>query len=377
MKKISLCGLFAALLIGLFLCTGDLFAQKSSGSAYLLEDDVLSITGGICTSPDYYLQFTLGQSSQIGESSGNMYFNDAGFWHTSQGFMSCTYHSADYDTPDWSIGLSELLRCIQFYSAGSHYCDAAGEDGYNPGTGDRSCPAHDSDYNPLDWSVGLSELLRSIQIYNVGCYECDETGEDGYTPGCSQTSSSAKTLASVEGLAASHGIENCDADNAIIEIQITYDGTLNAVGVSVELPIEASYVSAGGDDAPPIAPTPGATGVIEFAWITPPSSPIQFSYSLLVSDTAMAEGIRAQVLFRRAGGEIVAIVDPDLLKCGICTSDLDGDSDVDGSDFAAFAAAYSLGDSKADLDGNGNIDDADVGVFAEKFGDNRCEGNEL
>jgi len=91
-----------------------------------------------------------------------------------------SFHSADYNTADWSINLSELLRVIQIYNVGSFHCDADGEDGYGLGAGDQNCTPHDLDYNSQDWSFGLSELLRMIQIYNVGFYHVDPAGEDGY-----------------------------------------------------------------------------------------------------------------------------------------------------------------------------------------------------
>lgn len=97
--------------------------------------------------------------------------------------LSCTYHSADYNQPDWSINFSELLRVIQIYNVGEYHCDSEGEDGYNPGAGDQTCVPNKLDYNPQDWSINFSELLRLIQIYNVGQYYCDLEGEDGYAVG--------------------------------------------------------------------------------------------------------------------------------------------------------------------------------------------------
>ena len=81
------------------------------------------------------------------------------------------------------MGLSELLRAIQLYNVGEYHCDAAGEDGFAPGAGDRTCAPHASDYSPQDWSVNLSELLRLIQLYNSGGYHPDAAGEDGFAPG--------------------------------------------------------------------------------------------------------------------------------------------------------------------------------------------------
>ena len=91
-------------------------------------------------------------------------------------------HAADQDG-DGQIGLSELLRLIQFYNSSGYHCDAGSEDGYNPGAGDQACTPHSSDYNPQDWVIMLTELLRLIQFYNTGGYHPCETGEDGFCPG--------------------------------------------------------------------------------------------------------------------------------------------------------------------------------------------------
>ncbi|HNT88574.1 MAG TPA: hypothetical protein PKL84_11985, partial [Candidatus Hydrogenedentes bacterium] len=57
-----------------------------------------------------------------------------------------------------------------------------------PGPGaNQSCAPHASDYSPSgpDWQIGLTELLRLIQFYNSGGYHpCPGEGtEDGYCPG--------------------------------------------------------------------------------------------------------------------------------------------------------------------------------------------------
>jgi len=110
---------------------------------------------------------------------------------TSEGAVTTVYerpaagqHTMDTDG-DWSMSLSELLRIIQFYSAGEFSCLVGMEDGYAPGPGPRDCSPHAIDYRPQDWTVGITELLRAIQFYNspVGAYhgECDT--EDGFAPG--------------------------------------------------------------------------------------------------------------------------------------------------------------------------------------------------
>lgn len=96
------------------------------------------------------------------------------------------FHAADRDF-DGALGLSELLRIIQFYNAGGIRCAEAGqasEDGciasvVGVTTG---CSPHSSDYAPQDWSISLEELLRAIQFYNAGGYfYCPGAGtEDGF-----------------------------------------------------------------------------------------------------------------------------------------------------------------------------------------------------
>ncbi len=94
-----------------------------------------------------------------------------------------TLHSADQDA-NWKIGLSELLRVIQFYNYSGFHCQPGTEDGYAPGFGKRECTRHDSDYNPQDWRIDVSEVLRLIQFYNSGGYAwCPEKStEDGFCP---------------------------------------------------------------------------------------------------------------------------------------------------------------------------------------------------
>ncbi|HPO15448.1 MAG TPA: hypothetical protein PLI09_18545 [Candidatus Hydrogenedentes bacterium] len=84
---------------------------------------------------------------------------------------------------DWIIGLSELLRLIQFYNSGGIHCNAGSEDGYAPGAGEQTCEVYGADYNPQDWSIGLEELLRLVQFFTSACYHPDAGTDDGYGPG--------------------------------------------------------------------------------------------------------------------------------------------------------------------------------------------------
>jgi len=249
----------------------------------------------------------------------------------------CSYHSGDYNPSDWSINLSELLRVIQFYNLGSYHCDPAGEDSYNPDSGDQSCTPHDSDYNPQDWGVDFSELLRTIQLYNVGSYHCDLTGEDGYTPGTALFS--MMTTLCEETLTATHWAEDyVPGSDLTVSTEIEYGGTLSAVGVELSLPTDWSLVSVGGTDVPAILPLPGAKGTLEFAWITPPVSPIRFTCTVHVpGDACGVKPLTSRVKYRRLDGELIEPVQPDPLIFRGCLADFDIDGDVDGADIAALA----------------------------------------
>jgi len=99
------------------------------------------------------------------------------------GPLDSAYHSADQNR-DRVIGLSELLRVIQFVNLGGYHCDLNGEDGYGAGPGPQNCIPHDSDYNPQDWAINLTEILRLVQFFNVGGYTVasDSGSEDGFEP---------------------------------------------------------------------------------------------------------------------------------------------------------------------------------------------------
>ncbi len=93
-------------------------------------------------------------------------------------------HATDTDL-DGTISLSELLRTLQLYHAGAYHCDAAGEDGYAPGAGDRTCPPHSADYGAPLGALGLSEVLRVVQLHHFGAYHyCPGAGtDDGFCAG--------------------------------------------------------------------------------------------------------------------------------------------------------------------------------------------------
>jgi len=125
-----------------------------------------------------------GQGDHFAYQEGSGPLNNLDFGVCFIGASASGIHSADTNS-DYIIGLSELLRVIQFFNSNGFHCQAGTEDGFAPGPGDTSCAPYDSDYNPTDWQISLSELLRVIQFFNSGGYHyCPGDGtEDGYCPG--------------------------------------------------------------------------------------------------------------------------------------------------------------------------------------------------
>lgn len=104
------------------------------------------------------------------------------------GTVACpaNMHTADLDA-SMDLSLSELLRVVQFFNRSGLHCEdwpGVTEDGYYPETGlPIACCPHHSDYAPQDWFIDLSELLRTVQLYNAGSYAPCHTGEDGFCLG--------------------------------------------------------------------------------------------------------------------------------------------------------------------------------------------------
>jgi hypothetical protein len=95
-------------------------------------------------------------------------------------------HNADLNG-DGLLDLSEALRVIQLYNAGSYGCAPNTddtEDGFEPGgVLAPPCVAHAGDYTGTpDGVVSLSELLRLIQLFNFDSLSpC--VSEDGFCKG--------------------------------------------------------------------------------------------------------------------------------------------------------------------------------------------------
>jgi len=169
--------------------TSMIAAQLSAN--YDLSWAILSGGGGSSYSGNHHAQGVLGQS-MAGISESETTYIESGFL-AGMGAAGGEYsfHTSDQDHNN-KISLSELLRVIQFFNSGGLHCaDPPGstEDGYAPGLdpAHQACTAHASDYNPQNWIIGLSELLRLIQFFNSGgYYYCPLEGtEDAFCPGTS------------------------------------------------------------------------------------------------------------------------------------------------------------------------------------------------
>lgn len=102
---------------------------------------------------------------------------------------SGTPHDADRNT-DFILSLSELLRQVQFFAMGGYRCIPDNldpqEDGLFAGTraGDFSCAPIDTDFEGEgDYFISLTELLRVVQLYNAGTYHSCDNDEDGFCAG--------------------------------------------------------------------------------------------------------------------------------------------------------------------------------------------------
>ena len=118
-----------------------------------------------------------------------------------------------------------------------------------------------------------------------------------------------------ETLMANHYADYYVADqNIAVKYNMTYTGSLTALGLRIQLPANWAFVSIKGDNLPDVKPKEGVKGSIEFAWIKPPVSPISFVCEFNVPSGERGEKqISTSVIYRRMGQEMIAIAQPDPL----------------------------------------------------------------
>ncbi|MCX8065611.1 MAG: DUF5011 domain-containing protein, partial [Candidatus Hydrogenedentes bacterium] len=84
---------------------------------------------------------------------------------------------------------------------------------------------------------------------------------------------------------------------------------VTAIGLYEMLPSDWTFISMRGinTDPPSIAPSPGTTGTLQFAWIIPPPFPCSFAYTVQIPDTASGvKIISGQVEYRTNGPRLVS-----------------------------------------------------------------------
>ena len=86
----------------------------------------------------------------------------------------------------------------------------------------------------------------------------------------------------------------------------SYEGELGALGWSIALPADWSLVSISGPNVPAIAPEPGASGTLEFAFTSVPAGRAEFSVLVKYPANAQAATATPKVLLR-SGGKLATL----------------------------------------------------------------------
>ncbi len=157
-----------------------------------------------------------------------------------------------------------------------------------------------------------------------------------------------------------------------VSCQITYTGTLTALGMSVNLPRDWAFVSVQGDDIPEKSIL--SNGDVDFFWPEIPTAPVDFTYTVHIPQATTEpyqKEISANVLYRRPeiARELPAQVLPDRLVFETETANLKGDMSGDhllnlrdailalkasaGADISGVRADYVL--SGVDVNGNSRV----------------------
>lgn len=82
---------------------------------------------------------------------------------------------------------------------------------------------------------------------------------------------------------------------------VNYDGEPGAVGWAIALPADWTLVSVGGPNVPAIAPDPGSTGTLEFAFTGVPAQRAQFTVIVRYPADAKTTTATSTVLVRTGG----------------------------------------------------------------------------
>ncbi len=143
-----------------------------------------------------------------------------------------------------------------------------------------------------------SIVLRGVQVSDSGLYTVTVSNSAGST-------TSPAAILSVDGgppatseVSASHGAGLYEPGGTLTVVNtLAFTGGPASLGWLVTLPAGWSY--AGGTGEPEVKPLSGATGQLEWAWTTIPTSPVTFTYRLTVpAGETLDRTLTAQALVR-------------------------------------------------------------------------------
>ena len=87
-------------------------AYGAESANYSIDTNVLSGGGSDCSSPNFFLMSTLGQSTAIGPASSANYLNYAGFWYTVPQQPQGCYWLGDINCDD-NVDISDVILVLR------------------------------------------------------------------------------------------------------------------------------------------------------------------------------------------------------------------------------------------------------------------------
>jgi hypothetical protein len=165
--------------------------------------------------------------------------------------------------------------------------------------------------SPIPGATSASLTVTNLQATNAGTY----TVTVGNTAN-SVTSQAATVTLIPAGTAATHAIAGSGYTAGLtvtVTNTMTYTNTVSSLGWSVLLPTGWSFASSSGS-AGDVGPTVGDTDELDWAWTSPPASPVTFTYTLNVpAGTSGQQSIAALAVLRPNNGLIQILAQPDPL----------------------------------------------------------------
>jgi hypothetical protein len=162
----------------------------------------------------------------------------------------------------------------------------------------------------LGGATAATLTLASVQPADAGRYTVTVSNTLGFV-----ISPAATLTVLPAGVSATHAVVGdgyVAGGTVTITNTITYAGAAAALGWQVLLPDGWVYASSGGSDGDS-KPNIGTSGLLEWAWVAMPASPVTFTYTLNVPANASGNQELAALAIMRLGGnplQILAKPDP-------------------------------------------------------------------